>query len=190
MDRAKLYRARADWQRALASATRSAQLYPLPQTLGYVGDAQRALSDAAGSARTDALIRAGRIGAVREVVWRTLRTQPAAAAGGDSWRVDPAIAGGGVSAPFYGRQQGEPLPNVDLSSLRGYGADVPVLIGWASSAGIYQGWFGVRGGFEYDSIENLTSEPKAVTLGIPPIGLSATPPSYRLAPPPLGEPFG
>jgi predicted dehydrogenase len=45
---------------------------------------------------TDALIREGRIGAVREVVWRTLRTQPAAAAGGDSWRVDPAVAGGGV----------------------------------------------------------------------------------------------
>jgi predicted dehydrogenase len=45
---------------------------------------------------TDTLIREGRIGAVREVVWRTLRTQPAAAAGGDSWRVDPAIAGGGV----------------------------------------------------------------------------------------------
>ena len=45
---------------------------------------------------TDALIREGRIGAVREVAWRTLRTQPAAAAGGDSWRVDPAIAGGGV----------------------------------------------------------------------------------------------
>jgi predicted dehydrogenase len=45
---------------------------------------------------TDALIREGRIGAVREVVWRTLRTQPAAAAGGESWRVDPAIAGGGV----------------------------------------------------------------------------------------------
>jgi predicted dehydrogenase len=44
---------------------------------------------------TDALIRAGRIGAVREVLWRTLRTQPAAAAG-VGWRVDPAIAGGGV----------------------------------------------------------------------------------------------
>ncbi|MGH7365190.1 MAG: Gfo/Idh/MocA family protein [Candidatus Rokuibacteriota bacterium] len=45
---------------------------------------------------TDALIRAGRIGAVREVVWRTLRTRPASTAGGDGWRVNPAIAGGGV----------------------------------------------------------------------------------------------
>jgi predicted dehydrogenase len=45
---------------------------------------------------TDTLIRAGRIGSVREVVWQTLRTQPAAAAGGESWRLDPAVAGGGV----------------------------------------------------------------------------------------------
>ena len=45
---------------------------------------------------TDAVIRSGRIGAVREVTWRTLRTQPAAAAAGDAWRVDPAVAGGGV----------------------------------------------------------------------------------------------
>jgi predicted dehydrogenase len=45
---------------------------------------------------TDALIREGRIGAVREVIWRTLRTEPAAAANGDGWRVDPTIGGGGV----------------------------------------------------------------------------------------------
>jgi predicted dehydrogenase len=45
---------------------------------------------------TDAVIRAGRIGQVREVSWQTLRTQPAAAAAGDAWRMDPAIAGGGV----------------------------------------------------------------------------------------------
>lgn len=47
-------------------------------------------------AATDALVREGRIGRVREVAWRTRRTQPAAAAGGDGWRVDPATAGGGV----------------------------------------------------------------------------------------------
>ncbi|HZP36584.1 MAG TPA: Gfo/Idh/MocA family oxidoreductase [Methylomirabilota bacterium] len=44
---------------------------------------------------TDAVIRSGRIGTVREVTWHTLRTQPAAAAG-EAWRVDPTIAGGGV----------------------------------------------------------------------------------------------
>jgi predicted dehydrogenase len=45
---------------------------------------------------TDAVIRAGRIGRVREVEWHTRRTRPAAAAAGDGWRVDPAVAGGGV----------------------------------------------------------------------------------------------
>ncbi|MGB6602075.1 MAG: tetratricopeptide repeat protein [Candidatus Cybelea sp.] len=55
---AKLFRARGDWPRALASAQRSADLYPLPQALGYVADAQRALGDADSARRTDALIRA------------------------------------------------------------------------------------------------------------------------------------
>lgn len=55
---AKLYRAHRDWRGALAAATRSAELYPLPQALGYEADAQRALGDLAGARRTDALIRA------------------------------------------------------------------------------------------------------------------------------------
>ncbi|HEX3370855.1 MAG TPA: tetratricopeptide repeat protein, partial [Candidatus Cybelea sp.] len=55
---AKLYRAQRDWPSALASARRSAELYPLPQALGYQADAQRALGDGQGARRTDALIRA------------------------------------------------------------------------------------------------------------------------------------
>ncbi|MBV8531747.1 MAG: hypothetical protein JO104_10550, partial [Candidatus Eremiobacteraeota bacterium] len=55
---AKLYRAHHDWRRALASASRSADLYPLPQALGYEADAQRALGDDEAARRTDALIRA------------------------------------------------------------------------------------------------------------------------------------
>jgi len=55
---AKLYRAQRDWRRALVAATRSAELYPLPQALGYEADAQRALGDLADARRTDALIRA------------------------------------------------------------------------------------------------------------------------------------
>jgi len=48
--------------------------------------------------RTADLIRAGAVGAVRHVVWHTRRTRPAAAADrrGHNWRVDPAVAGGGV----------------------------------------------------------------------------------------------
>ncbi len=46
-----------------------------------------------------ALIDNGVIGAVRRVRWRTLRTQPAIAVSADgvaNWRVDPAMAGGGI----------------------------------------------------------------------------------------------
>jgi predicted dehydrogenase len=45
------------------------------------------------------LIAAGAIGRTRSVCWRTLRTQPAVAVapeGGTNWRVDPAVAGGGI----------------------------------------------------------------------------------------------
>jgi len=57
---AKLYRARGDWSHALLEATRSAQLYPLPATLAYQADAQRALGDERAAAQTDALIDAER----------------------------------------------------------------------------------------------------------------------------------
>jgi predicted Zn-dependent protease len=53
---ARLYRAHRDWSRALDAATRSAELYPLPQALGYQADAQRALGDLRGAAATEALI--------------------------------------------------------------------------------------------------------------------------------------
>jgi predicted dehydrogenase len=47
--------------------------------------------------RTRELIGQGRIGRVTRVVWQTLRTRPAATSGDDrNWRLDPAIAGGGV----------------------------------------------------------------------------------------------
>jgi predicted dehydrogenase len=44
------------------------------------------------------LIRQGEIGQVRRIVWETLRVRPAATGDGSEgkWRVDPAVAGGGV----------------------------------------------------------------------------------------------
>jgi len=53
---ARLYLVEKDWRRALDAARESANLYPLPQALGYQADAQRALGDAEGAAQTDALI--------------------------------------------------------------------------------------------------------------------------------------
>ena len=49
--------------------------------------------------QVSALIDEGAIGTVKSVRWETLRTQPAIAVspdGGTNWRVDPAIAGGGI----------------------------------------------------------------------------------------------
>ena len=48
--------------------------------------------------QTQALLNDGAIGRPTGATWHTLRTRPAAAAGGaqQNWRVDPAIAGGGV----------------------------------------------------------------------------------------------
>ncbi len=80
----------------------------------------------------------------------------------------------GGSAALYGRQQGTDLPDVDLGALHGYGLDLPVLVGWQSAGGLYMFWAGVRGGFEHDVVETLTSEPKAVTIGSSPIHLDAT----------------
>jgi tetratricopeptide (TPR) repeat protein len=53
---ARFYLAQHRWRDALAAATRSAELYPLPQALGYKADAQRALGDYSSAAQTDALI--------------------------------------------------------------------------------------------------------------------------------------
>lgn len=80
----------------------------------------------------------------------------------------------GASAALYGRQQGGDLVNVDLGALHGYGADLPVLVGWQSLGGLYTVWFGPRGGFEHVTIEALTSEPKDAAIGGGPIHLDAT----------------
>lgn len=80
----------------------------------------------------------------------------------------------GASAALYGRQTGTDLPSVDLEALHGYGLDLPVLGGWQSAGGLYMFWFGARAGFERDVVESVTSEPKSVTLGTPPIRLDAT----------------
>jgi hypothetical protein len=87
------------------------------------------------------------------------------------WSLSVGVGG---SATLYGRQQGTDLPNVNLASLHGFGLDVPVLVGWESVSGLYTLWAGPRGGFEHVTVETLTSEPKSVTIGAPPISLEAT----------------
>lgn len=53
---ARMYRAHKQWQLALDAAKRSANLYPIPQVLGYEADSERALGDLRAASETDALI--------------------------------------------------------------------------------------------------------------------------------------
>ena len=80
---ARLYWGERRWPEALDAATRAAELVPLPETLGYEADAQRALGDGAAARATDDLIDAiARIGtpAVSTTArWRC--TSPTTAAG-------------------------------------------------------------------------------------------------------------
>jgi hypothetical protein len=88
-----------------------------------------------------------------------------------NWSLSLGLGG---TAALYGRQQGQDLPAVDLSSLKGYGLDLPILGGWQSNGGLYMFWFGARAGFEIDTIEKLTSEPKPAPVFPQPIRLEAT----------------
>jgi hypothetical protein len=90
-------------------------------------------------------------------------------------RGDLALSVGlGMSALLTGKNDANGIAGVALDSLRGFGADVPVLVGWESDSGIYKAWGGVRGHFETATIEARVSEPKTVTLTPSPIPLELT----------------
>jgi len=78
----------------------------------------------------------------------------------------------GLEMPLYGDPDTSTLPQVDLSSVHGYGADVPVLIGWESDARLYMLWAGLRAGWDHVDIGALTTEPGAATVTSP-VTLSA-----------------
>jgi hypothetical protein len=81
-----------------------------------------------------------------------------------------SVGAGGMAA-LYGRLEGGDLPGVNLSDLKGWGADLPLLLGYEATSGLYMVWFGARGGWEHDTIAALTSEP-GPGLVTPPTGLS------------------
>jgi hypothetical protein len=81
--------------------------------------------------------------------------------------------GAGATAVVGGRQDGSALPNVDLAQVRGWGADVPLLLGYSSEADLYSLWIGARGGWEHIDSSNVGTDPNAIG-GVPPIPLSAT----------------
>lgn len=82
--------------------------------------------------------------------------------------------GAGGSSVLYGHQPNGELDNVSLGQIHGWGADVPLLIGYKSDGDLYRLWLGARGGWEHVDISDVTSEPKTVTLGMSPASLSAT----------------
>lgn len=70
---ARMYWGQKRWPEALEAASRAANLMPLPETLGYEADAQRALGDARGAALTEATIEAiERIGNAHRINDRAL----------------------------------------------------------------------------------------------------------------------
>lgn len=70
---ARIYCATHRWQECLEAAHHGARLFPLPETLGYEADAQRALGDRGAANSTDALIGAvERIGNSRHISDRLL----------------------------------------------------------------------------------------------------------------------
>jgi hypothetical protein len=87
-----------------------------------------------------------------------------------AWSLSVGVGG---SAALYGHQAGTALPNVDLGELHGWGADVPVLVGYESDGGLYTAWLGLRGGWEHVDISQVLSAP-GVGLGTAPVPLSAT----------------
>ncbi len=86
----------------------------------------------------------------------------------DQWALSVGLGG---SAALYGHQEEGALQGVDLSSLRGWGADLPVLVGYESEGGLYMLWVGVRGGWDQVDIGAAAS---STPLGNPPLSLSAT----------------
>lgn len=63
----------------------------------------------------------------------------------------------GLDATFAGRQNNS-LSGVDDANLFGFGADLPVLLGYRSTAGLYYAWIGARVSYEHDTIQPRNSE--------------------------------
>ena len=83
------------------------------------------------------------------------------------WNDVSLSVGLGLETPIYGDPDTSTLPQIDLSAVHGYGADLPVLIGWQSAARVYMVWGGARAGWDHTSIGSLSTEPGAVTVNAP-----------------------
>jgi hypothetical protein len=87
------------------------------------------------------------------------------------WDASLGVGGTGV---LYGHPERTDLPGVDLDALHGVGADLPVLVGYASEEDLYAFWLGLRAGWQQVHISALSSEPQGVSVGAQPISLTVT----------------
>ena len=78
----------------------------------------------------------------------------------------------GSETPVYGNPDTSTLPQVDLSSIHGYGADIPVIVGWQSAARIYMVWGGARFGWDRTDLSALSTEPTDAVTGKPSTGVN------------------
>jgi len=90
---------------------------------------------------------------------------------GPHWAVS---VGGGGSAAVYNRRDGGDPPGVDLAAVRGWGADIPVLVGYASDGELYMMWLGVRAGWEHVDAGNASAGPATPASHDAPLSLAAT----------------
>lgn len=69
-------------------------------------------------------------------------------------------AGAGLQGTFAGGSSSTKLQGVDIGQLRGFGFDIPLLVGWRSQGGLYQWWAGPRGGYAHHFISSVTTSPQ------------------------------
>jgi len=75
------------------------------------------------------------------------------------WNDVSLSVGLGVTVPIYGDSYTSSTSAIDLTYVHGYGADIPILIGWQSAARIYMVWAGVRAGIDHVDVSSLSTEP-------------------------------
>jgi hypothetical protein len=81
--------------------------------------------------------------------------------------------GAGGTAVIRGYQAADALRDLELGALHGWGADLPVLVGFASDGDLYQVWLGARGGWEHvDLGQPSASGASSESVGV--ASLSAT----------------
>jgi len=78
------------------------------------------------------------------------------------WGDTSLSVGLGVTVPIYGDSYTSTSSAIDLQYVHGYGADIPVLIGWQSAARVYMVWAGLRAGYDHLDVSGLSSEPGAI----------------------------